>query len=123
MLHIVPPAEAYRRVELDALVLGGDARQLTRLCIAEAVSALERALLWHERADTGRRNTAIGKAIGSVQALRLGVDRTHPLSGALLTMYGSAAARLTGAMIRFNEAVVTEVRADLRDLAEAFRTG
>lgn len=122
MLQVVCPAEAYRRVELDALVLGGDARQLTKLCLAEAMMSLERALLWDENDESRRRNTALAKAIGSIQALRLGVDRQHPLSDALLTLYGSAASRLTKAVIRFDKDVVAEVCADLRDLAEAFRT-
>lgn len=120
MMHTFPPDEAYRRVELDALVLGGDARLLTRLCLTEAVGSLERALLWHGKEDTRRRNSALGKAIGSAQALRLGVDRAHPLGEALLTLYGSAAAQLTAAMIRFDQVVVKQVCADLRDLAEAF---
>lgn len=120
MLQVIPPAEAYRRVELDALVLGGDARQLIKLCLAEAVGSLDRALLWHDKGDRGRRNSALAKAISGIQALRMGIDQQHPLGGALLTLYGSAAARLTRTLIRFDASAVAQVSADLNELADAF---
>lgn len=122
MLHPLPPAEAYRRVQLDAWIAGGDARQLTRICLAEAVGALGRALLWHDRGDGARRSGALGKALSCTQALRLGVDGTQPLGGALLVVYGDTAARLARSLGRFDREGVQAVRDDLLELEQAFNT-
>lgn len=120
MLLPLPPAEAYRRVELDALIAGGDARQLTRLCLAEAIGALNRAVLWHERSDRARRSASLGRALCCVQALRMGVDGAHPLADALLVVYADASAKIARAMVRFDRAVVAAVRRDFLDMEEAF---
>lgn len=120
MLHPLEPAEAYRRVELDAWIAGSDQRQLTRVCLSEANAALARALLWDQRGDAARSDKALLMAVSCVQALLLGVDRAHPLGGALLNVYGEAGSRLTASLRRFDRARVAAVRQDLLDMERAF---
>lgn len=120
MLHPLEPAEAYRRVELDAWIAGSDQRQLTRVCLSEAIAALARALLWDQRGDATRRDLALLKAVSCVQALVLGVDRAHPLGGALLVVYGEAGSRLASSIRQFDRDGVSAVRQDLLDMERAF---
>lgn len=120
MLHPLEPAEAYRRVELDAWIAGSDQRQLTRVCLAEAVASLGRALAWDEKGDDDRRDMALLRGMSATQALLLGVDRSQPLGPALFTVYGEAGKRLTAALRRFDRLVVASVRQDLSDIEEAF---
>ena len=123
MLHPLDPAEAYRRVELDAWIAGSDQRQLTRVCLSEATAALNRALLWEGRGGSARRDTALVKAMSCIQALLLGVDRAHPLGGALLTVYGEAGGRVAAALQRFDRENVEYIRQDLLDIEQAFAAG
>lgn len=120
MLPRVCPAEAYRRVEIDAYIVGGEAAQLTRLCLAETIGALNRALYFNERRAAEQRGACIGKAIASIQALKLGVDRKQPLADALLIVYGDAIGRLTRNLRVFDAGAITTIRQDFLEIEQAF---
>ncbi len=120
MLHRATPQEAYRRVELDAFIAGGEAAQLTRLCFAEALGALNRSLYFDERGDHQPRSQCLDKAIASIQALRLGVDRDHALGPALLTVYGNALGRLAGQLRTFDSREIVALRQDILEIEQVF---
>lgn len=121
MLMLADPAEAYRRVELDACVAGSNAGELVLLCIDHVRCALSQAL-WAER--HGRRdgaNKALARARSGMVALRLGVDETNPLGGELLTLYGAMETSITASQFRFNRPAMERVVADLDDISSVYR--
>ncbi|MCP9221240.1 hypothetical protein MKP08_00555 [Erythrobacter sp. LQ02-29] len=120
MLQAIAPSEAYRRVEIDAYIVGGDTGQLTRLCLAEAIGAINRALCFDTYAQPGKRSTAVLKALSCVQALKLGVDVSQPLGEALLVVYGDACAKLVRGSSRFDRAELTALRDDFLEMEQAF---
>jgi len=120
MLHRPGPAEAYRRVEIDAYIVGGEAAQMTRLCLAETIGALNRALYFDSKADGEARVNCLTKALSCIQALKLGVDRTQPLAEALLVVYGNAVGRLTRNMRIFDARAISALRQDFLEIEQAF---
>ena len=120
MLHRVSPSEAYRRVEIDAYIVGGEAAQLTRLCLAETIGAINRALYFDSKGQTDQRGNCIAKAIASIQALKLGVDRKQPLADALFIVYGSAIGRLTRSLRNFDPQAIGAIRQDFLEIEQAF---
>jgi flagellin-specific chaperone FliS len=114
------PAEAYRRVEIDAYIVGGEAAQLTRLCLAETIGALNRALYFDSRSEAEQRSACLAKASASIQALKLGVDRKQPLAEALLIVYGNAIGRLSRNMREFDARAISALRQDFLDIEQAF---
>jgi hypothetical protein len=107
-------------VEIDACIASGDPAQMTRLCIAETIGALNRSLYFASKKDETARRNCLLKAISSIQALQLGVDRDHPMGVALLTLYGSACAGVTRSLRYFDETVITAIRRDFLDIEQAF---
>ena len=120
MLYRPGPAEAYRRVEIDAYIVGGEAAQLTRLCLAETIGALNRALYFDSKGDAEPCRGCLAKAISSIQALKLGVDRRQPLADSLLIVYGDALGRITRNLRAFDASTVATVRQDFVDIEQAF---
>ena len=120
MLHRPKPAEAYRRVELDACVAGGNPAQMTRLCIAEAIGALNRSLYFESRGNDESCRNCLLKAISAMQALQLGVDREQPLGDVLLTFYGNACQGVSRNLRNFDAEAIAAIRGDLLDIDQAF---
>lgn len=120
MLHRPCPAEAYRRVEIDAYIVGGEAAQLTRLCLAETIGALNRSLYFDSRRQAEQRGACLVKAIASIQALKLGVDRSQPLAEALIIVYSDAIGRLTRSLGAFDPSAIAAVRQDFLEIEQAF---
>ncbi|QZH76119.1 MAG: flagellar protein FliS [Erythrobacter sp.] len=121
MLRLADPAEAYRRVELDACVAGSSSSDLVLLCIDHVRCALSQAL-WAER--HGRRdgaNKSLARARSGLVALRLGVDSASPLAGQLLTLYGAMETSITASQFRFNRPAMERVVADLDDISSVYR--
>lgn len=113
------PAEAYGRVELDALVLGSSGPALVRLCFDEALTALDRAMAMQNAARFDIRSRALSRALLAISALRTGVDESSAMAPMLLEFYGAAAAAVTGAIVRFKPAPLLALRADLAEIREA----
>lgn len=121
MLPSADPAEAYRRVELDACVAGSNSRELVLLCIEHVRAALSQAL-WADR--QGRRDgstRALARARSGLVALRLGVESASPLADQLLTLYGAMETSITACQFRFNRPAMERVVADLDDIAAVYR--
>jgi len=111
------PADAYRRVELDARVAASSGPDLTRICLEEAVAALGLALLALER----RRSPVdpLSRAHGIITWLAGGVSPENPLRDQLRQFYGGLAASI-GRNIRDPvDADIEGARNDLRDILAA----
>lgn len=117
------PAEAYRRVEMDARIFGSDAPALARLCLEEACSALSRSIYASRHGHNDLRGRALARALDATSALRSGLDRDNPLSDAFTTIYDHAENCIRRAMLQFDPVQVAQLQADLEDIRTAFRPG
>lgn len=119
MLPCRDPAEAYRRVAVDACIQGSRGHALTSLCFLEATSALRRAIYADRNGHLLLRGRALVRARSAVQALRAGVERSHPLGPALLTIYGSCDAAIARGMTHFDADGLTLAITDLEEILAA----
>jgi len=120
MLAFTDPREAYRRSEIDARVEGGaDPADLVRLCYEQVIGGLGLAVIAHERKDPAARSKALTRALSAVTALDMGVDRSAPLAGALLQLYGSARQAILDSVVSFDGALLGRVRQDFVEIARA----
>lgn len=117
------PAEAYRRVQMDARIFGSDAPALVRLCLEEACSALGRSIYADRHGHHDLRRRALGRALDAIGALRAGLDRDSVLAEAFTTIYDHAENSIRQGMLKFNPAAIAAMLADLEDIRIAFRPG
>lgn len=113
------PANAYRRVELDARIEAAPAEDLTRICLEEAVSALGQALIAIDAAPTDVPREALSRAQSITVWLSRSVASDHPLREALLSFYGGIAATIARNMGRARYGELKQAQTDLNDLLEA----
>ncbi len=121
MLHLSSPSEAYRRVDFDARVAGGDPRDLTLLCYERLDTALGRALLAEQRSDVAGRSKALTDALAALTALKLGLDPAHPLAASFKIMFDNARQQLLNGVPKIDVAAVSTLREDFAELAGALR--
>lgn len=119
MFKPLNPAEAYRRVELDACVAGSSGADLVRLCIGDVRAALKQALWANANGRDDIRRGALARARTGLVALRLGVDMASGLGPALLTFYDSMAHSIGASQLRFDREGIERVQTDLDDVASA----
>ena len=122
MLATTDPHEAYRRSAFDARVQSGDTAALVLLCLEQAIAGLGGALLANERGDPAARSKALTRALTAVTALEMGVDRSAPLAGSLLLLYGAARRAVLDSVVSFDPAVLSPVRQDLLEIEAALRS-
>ena len=122
MLASTDPHEAYRRSAFDARVQSGDTAALVLLCLEQALAGLGGALLANERGDPAARSKALTRALTAVTALEMGVDRSAPLAGSLLLLYGAARRAVLDSVVSFDPAVLSPVRQDLLEIEAALRS-
>lgn len=119
MQHVRSPQEAYRKVDFDARVVGGDPRQLVALCFEQLHTALGTALWAHEQRDNAVKSQALTRALAALSALELGVAPEAPLGRDLLLLYRSGRATLLDNVPHFDAARVKALRSDLAEVARA----
>lgn len=123
MLACSDPREAYRRSEIDARVEGGgDPADLVRLCFEQVIGGLGLAIIAHERSDPAARSKALTRALSAVTALDIGVDRSAPLAGALLQLYGAARQAILDCVVSFDGELLERVRQDFIEIARALES-
>ena len=122
MLASTDPHVAYRRSAFDARVQSGDTAALVLLCLEQAIAGLGGALLANERGDPAARSKALTRALTAVTALEMGVDRSAPLAGSLLLLYGAARRAVLDSVVSFDPAVLSPVRQDLLEIEAALRS-
>ncbi len=113
------PAEAYRRVDLDARIEASSGQDLTLICLEEAVAALNQALLALERNPGKSPSEPLSRANGIAVWLARSVAPDNPLAPAMQQFYGGLASTITRNMIRSSASELVQVRDDFADFLAA----
>ena len=111
------PAEAYRRVALDARIAGARPADLVLLCYEQLAEALGAAIEASSRADNHRRSAAMTRAMSSLTALQLGLDRQSPLAVPLDTFFAGVRRTLLNNVPGFDPAAIAAARGDVIEVA------
>jgi len=114
------PAEAYRRVAFDARIAGARPADLVLLCYEQLAEALGAAIEASARADNHRRSAAMTRALSSLAALQLGLDRQSPLAAPLDTFFAGVRRTLLENVPAFDPAAIAAIRADITEVADSF---
>ncbi|MGB7408952.1 MAG: flagellar protein FliS [Pontixanthobacter sp.] len=112
-------ADAYRKVEREAAIMGSNPRALTILCYDELIASLESALNAHRRDVPDRRRDALHRAASALAALQLGIDRSLPIAVAISGLFDLAEQSLRTAIIRFTPAPIEAMTRDFIDIRDA----
>lgn len=115
------PHEAYRRVALDARIAASDGRDLTLICIEQAVEAIGQAMLALERAPAAVPAAPLARAHGIALWLARTVASDSPLHGAMTDFYGGLAAVLAQNLHEPDIVQLGQAREDFADLLAAVR--
>ncbi len=113
------PADAYRRVDLDARIEASSGSDLTLICLEEAVAALNQALLALERNPTKAPAEPLSRANGIAVWLARSVASENPLATAMQQFYGGLASTITRNMVRASVAELEQARDDFGDFLAA----
>ena len=114
------PATAYRQVDMDARIEASASADLTRICLEEAVAALNQALITLERAPGSWPREGLTRAHGIAVNLARSVAPENSMREALVQFYGGLADTIGRNMreARFEE--IAQVRDDFRDVLGVF---
>ena len=121
-LHNTPRA-AYRRVAVDARIRGAGPAELVALCFEQVVAELGGAIHAHNSGDAARRIEGLTRAHAALTALEMGLDRSQPISAAMLQLYGAARERILRSVTAFDAAALQTIRADFREIGAALLGG
>ncbi|MEM6908840.1 MAG: hypothetical protein AAF494_09175 [Pseudomonadota bacterium] len=113
------PAEAYRRVDLDARIDASNPGQLTRICLEEAVVALGQARSALEREPERVPRDALSRAHGIALWLVSNIAPDNPLRDQLAQFYGGLEVVIRRNLINARVAEIAQVQTDFNDLLEA----
>ncbi|NVE93331.1 flagellar protein FliS [Altererythrobacter lutimaris] len=113
------PAEAYRRVELDARIEGSDGTKLTQICLEAVVQALASAHAAAKRDDRMELTDALSRAGQIILGLERAVDSTNPMSATLREFYSAASLQVRQITIRYDENMLVTLRQDFIDVMDA----
>ena len=116
-------ASTYRRVDLDARIEASSPRDLTLICLEEAVSALGLALVALERDPARPPQEPLARAHGIAMWLARGVAPDNPLRASLMQFYGGLAATIARNRTRASFAELAQVRDDFADVMAAAKAG
>ncbi len=117
-LHNTPRA-AYRRVSVDARIRGASQSELVAMCFEQLGSELGSAIRAHEAGDAMRRSDGLTRAFSALTALEMGLDRSQPVAGAMLHLYGAARKCILDSVSAFDCAALQELREDFREIGAA----
>ncbi|WP_137681395.1 flagellar protein FliS [Aurantiacibacter suaedae] len=113
------PHDAYRKVQVNARILGSDHKDLVAICFEQVVSELGRAIRANEAGDSTSRSDGLTRAIAAITALEMGLDRSNPVAGALEHLYTAARETILDCVMVFNSEALGEVRADFAEIGAA----
>ena len=113
------PHDAYRKVQVNARILGSDHKDLVAICFEQVVSEVGRAIRANDTGDTTNRSEALTRAIAAITALEMGLDRNNPVAGALEHLYAVARETILGCVVSFDTEAMSEVRSDFAEIGAA----
>jgi hypothetical protein len=113
---------AYRRVDLDARIEGAAPQELARICIEEAIAALQQSLLALERDDGAALREPLVRAQGIAVWLSTSVAADSPLREPLTAFYRSLAGRIARNLTAPSRADIEAISADFGDVLNAAST-
>ena len=113
------PQDAYRKVQVDARILGSGNKDLVAICFEQVVNEVARAIRAHEAGDATNRSEGLTRANAAITALEMGLDRTNPLAGALEHLYGAARETILKCVVHFNTEALREMRQDFAEIGAA----
>jgi flagellin-specific chaperone FliS len=113
------PRAAYRRVAVDARIHGASQADLVALCFEQIVGELGGAIHAHATGDTARRSEGLTRAHAALTALEMGLDRSQPVAGAMLQLYGAARERILRSVTDFDPVALKTLRDDFREIGTA----
>ena len=116
------PHEAYRKVQVNARILGSDHKDLVAICFEQVVSELGRAIRANEGDDPTNRSEGLTRAIAAITALEMGLDRSNPIASALEHLYGAARETILNCVMAFDVEALAEVRSDFAEIGAALAT-
>ena len=116
------PHDAYRKVQVNARILGSDPKDLVAICFEQVVSELGRAIRANETGDSGIRSDGLTRAIAAITALEMGLDRNNPVAGALEHLYSAARETILNCVLTFDSEALAEVRSDFAEIGAALTT-
>lgn len=121
MYHHTTPREHYRRIELDARVAGADPRQLVGLCYEQLLDALSLALHGDAIGENTIKSRALTRALSTLTALQLGVDRNAPISKDVFQYLEASRRTILDSVIKFDRAGIERLRSDAFEIAQAMQ--
>lgn len=113
------PAAIYRKIDLDARIEASANKDLTRICLEEAIAALGQALLRLEQDPGGVPRDPLTRAHGIALWLMRTISPDNPLRDQLTVFYGGLEKTLRSNLVRPRFAEIKQVREDYRDLLGA----
>lgn len=113
------PNQAYRRVDFEARVVGGNTRDLVLVCYDQLGQAIARALACHDRGDNLGKSEGLTRALTAIAALQMGIDPAAPMAAALDQFYTGARRVLLDAVLQFDPATLSDLSNDVREVARA----
>lgn len=121
MLAMQDPRLAYRRSSFDARLVAASPADMVMICLDDLLASLVRFEQADLRDDRETRSRALTRAIASLTALEMGVDRTAPLGQSLLQIYTAAKSALLGMMVRIEVGTLHRIRSDFSELRDSFQ--
>ena len=117
------PADAYRRVDLDARIEASSGEALTVICLEEAMAALAHALLAFERTPEHPPTVPLTRAHGILISLARGVSEDNPLQEAMELFYTGLSATIARNINRCEPSELEQARRDIADLLGVVKAG
>ena len=117
------PSQAYRRVDFDARVAGGNPRELVLVCYDQLADALGRAQAAFAAGDNQAKSAALTRALAAIAALQLGIDPGAAMAAALRQFYAGARRVLLDNVCDYDPAAIAALAGDVGDVSRALGGG
>lgn len=121
MLARSRPGDAYREANFDVRLLVSGRDDLVLICLDDLIDNLGLLEIAEQRGDRPGRSRALTRSVTALTALEMGIDREAELASSLMQFYGAAKGLLLDSIRQVDLEKIGELRADMREIAAAFR--
>lgn len=121
MLARARPGDAYRESNFDVRLLASGRDDLVLICLDDLIENLGVLEIAESRGDRTARSRTLTRCVTALTALEMGIDREAELAASLTQFYGAAKGLLLDSIRVIDLQKIGELRADLREIATAFR--